>query len=175
MSRRPRPRRRCSAASTAACHGPSGSGSPNQTMLGPDQTAADGADRWVSSSVGFGVQQRSGVLGTARVATEFEKAAVQMVHGATAGALVQIVDVLRDDGDVGDLGMVRQAATARCPSFGSTRCTRWWRHRYQAHTRSGWSSHPRCWRAHRDRNVPTDRSCHRGRWARRSPRRCPHR
>ena len=49
---------------------------------------------------------------------------------------MQVVDVLGDDVTS---AWSCQAATARWPSLGSTRLTRWWRHRYHAQTRSGWS------------------------------------
>ena len=60
------------------------------------------ADRWLHLQRGLGhLGQRTGIGQTATRTTEFEQAAVQVVNRVTAGALVQVVDVLGDDADLG--------------------------------------------------------------------------
>ena len=70
--------------------------------VGPDQAAAARAHRRFDFQRRFGhLGQRLGVGQIATGTTEFEKAAVQVVHRRAAGALMQVVDILGDDGDLG--------------------------------------------------------------------------
>ena len=57
----------------------------------------------------------------AATAPRSEQAAVQVRRDRAARALVQVVDVLRDDGEVRDA----PSASARCPAFGPTERTSW--------------------------------------------------
>lgn len=63
---------------------------------------------------------------------------MQVVHRAAAGPLVQVVDVLGDDGDIGIVLLGNRPVAV----VGLDPLTRWWRHRYHAHTRSGFLIHP---------------------------------
>ena len=92
--------------------------------------------------------------------------AVQADRVAVAGALVQVVDVLRDHASARRAGAARSRASARCPAFGCGRAHALRGARRTSPTPApGRRESPPRWPAAPGRSATTARSAHRGRSA----------